>query len=376
MSAKKVVFDCPLRVVLTDDGLNSLRASNQQPQKIEIADRSLVYGMRFNRFPFPSLKKMVEQKYTHRIEMSVCRGATDPKDIVDLTQLFFFNWLYRKFDAVLFSYLQDSMLILAWKRLKTGIPLGIDTVIKERMVSEIAHRQGVDPDAVRQQLLKRVQASIVQSAGYSASEKNRYLLMSEKLLNSVRPVIWLCCALEPNRELVETFLSMVHELLIGFLQKSTLAALVGDGIQAILEERENQSMFYFAKRHHSTYTDDQILTDDALRRNLFVENSTSETQVSVCWEMDETASGDPQWSIFIYSAVDDFKKLLARLHEVQETHRNTALTDFSAEEPYLVLPILQRRAGENGISVAVELERTSKKDLSLLSFRFRFVSTG
>ncbi len=380
---KKKIFDCPLNLILTDEGINSIIKAKRQPQKIETAEKSSVYGLKLSNFTFMSLKKLIEEDYTHKIELPVCRENLIEEDLLDLTRLFTFNMIYRKFEHIVLSYLIDSPLVEHWNSFKTGIEIKEQTIINDNAIFKIAVNRNIDINQVKQSVIDPVKNKIISSQQYSPSQKNMILFIVEKLIDSVQHVVWLCYAMQEPGEIKDTFINITYDLIDDYLSKADFLTLLGTFVQAALNDRENKSMYHFAKEKYPSYSHEAILNDNVFRKNLFIENSTSRYRVTISWEItvekDTSNKSIHHLNIKIYSCSDDFKEIKNDLESALSIEpRSMTYDDYISanpdriSNPYTSVPFIREIAAKNGIGFAIELTRTSSKDISIVSLKMQF----
>lgn len=321
MSKKKIIFDCPLKVVLTDSGLNAMLESGKKFSRLKIVDGTEPYGLNLSRFSFQALRQLFELKYAQKLEMPVYNCRQSQNDIHDISKLLIYYSFYRKFDYEIFSLFSLSPLIAHWDRLGTGLELKESLSINESVIQSIAEKKHLDIQKVKDDVLSPIQQSIIDDYQLNPSMKNLRLLMAEKYINVVRPVVWLCMAMQKaESDEYESFSMLIRDHLGQYFEKAEVAQMLGRMIYDILLEREQKSLQAFiAKNYKNLSLSNQIMEDVEFRRRIYSELADSDEAIVFSWQIDTLDnlknSLTYKMSMEIYSTASDFVDMNTLINE-------------------------------------------------------------
>lgn len=386
---KKIFFDCPLRVVLTEEGINAFLSANKKFHKIQTAERGDVYGIKLTKFSFQAVKRMIELNYTKKLEMPVFDSVDRTSDIQDMSKLFIYNMFYRKFDYEVFSMLIHSPIIDNWNMLETGIPLSSDTVINDKAVINIAGKRDINIELVKQDLLNPLKKAIVNDPDLKSDEKNLRLLLSEKYIDNIRPVIWLCLALQGESDEYDAFGFLVRDLLESYIEKANVAEFLASMVLEIIHEREFKSLTnYVTKRYKNVIQSEKLLNDEELRSKMLAELAQSDDRVTLGWEIDVSRNNDGKMvhkmDVKIFSSVSDYMEMNEHINEKSALNiEDKSLADFLIESPdgddmaysgspYFYLPFFAKKCSETGINFKILAHQSSDRDTSIISMKMQF----
>ena len=386
---KKIFFDCPLRVVLTEEGITAFMSANKKFHRIQTAERGDVYGIKLTKFSFQAVKRMIEMGYTKKLEMPIYDSVSSISDIQDMSKLFIYNMFYRKFDHHIYSLMINSPIVDNWNMLETGIILNLDTVINDKAILNIAAKRNIDIESLKPKVLQPIKQSIIENLELKSDEKNLRLLLSEKYIDNIRPITWLCLALQGESDEYDSFEFLIHDVMDSYLEKASIAEFLSTMVLELISEREFKSLNNFCtKRYKNVILKEKLINDSELRNKMLEEMGDSDDRVTLGWEIEVTRNNDGKlmhkMDIKIFSSVSDYMEMNEHINEKLALDiEDKSLADFLMEEsdlddferggnPYYYIPFFVQMCKESDISFKVLAHQSSDRDTSIISLKLQF----
>ena len=102
---KKFFLDLPLKVILTEEGTSHFLSHKKQLLNLKLADNKSAHGISLDHFSPASVQNMIHLDYISRMEISMPEFVTHRQEVMDLSKLIVYSFLYKQFDRETFSEL-------------------------------------------------------------------------------------------------------------------------------------------------------------------------------------------------------------------------------------------------------------------------------
>ncbi len=108
---KNRVIELPIIVIFTEEGINWFIRNNKKLRKYRLADNTVEYGLSLDRFEAPLIQRMIHLNYISTIELSRVEFTSKRNEIMDLSKLILYDFLYKKFEEDVFKRFVNSNFI-------------------------------------------------------------------------------------------------------------------------------------------------------------------------------------------------------------------------------------------------------------------------
>lgn len=388
MAKKKIIFECPIKVFLTDNGVNALLATGKKFSKIKSANNVDRYGINLSRFTFNAVRQLIELKYSQNIEMPVSDLSLLHNDVTDIVKLLMYHILYNKFDSEIWTLLLHSPLVDYFTGIKTGILLKESTVVKDSLIESICKKYNLDLNKIKSDLLAPIHLDIINDYDLTIQKKNRRMLLSEKYINSIRDIVFLCMALAGQESSAyKSFAMLLQDNIATYFKKSMMANHLTRVLYDILAIRENRSLEAFLQRQNSSITLEALQDNKELKRKMLAEmNKTSDgLLIGISVESSTTSKNAPinNLIIEIFSSSFDYQKLNMQINEsLNLPVGNYEVEDLVVPEiskkinptnnPFYQLPFFERDCNNNEIAIKVLTHQSTSRDRCIIKLILSF----
>ena len=388
MAKKKIIFECPIKVFLTDNGVNSLLSTGKKFSKLKSANNGDKYGLNLSRFTFNAVRQLIELKYSQNIEIPISDLALRHQDVTDIMKLLFYYILYHKFDKEIYTLLLHSPLIEYWASIKTGLLLNESTQLKETLILSICKKYNLDLNKIKEDVLLPIHSDIINDYELSIEKKNRRMLLSEKYINSIRDVVYLCMALSGQESSAyKSFAALLQDNVSTYFKKSMMANQLVRVLYDILCVRENKSLEAFLRKTNSSIGLESLLNNKELKIKTLNEMSKSNDSVliGISVESATTSKNAPinNLIIEIFSTSYDYQELNGLINEaLRISVGNYEAEDLIVSEiskkinpnnnPFYLIPFFERDCKANGISVKILTHQSTLRDRSFIKLILSF----
>ena len=337
-AAKKRSMTLPLKIILTEEGTNAFLRQKKRLQRFKLADNSEEYGIFFTEFSPGSIQQMILLNYVSKIEVAMPEFSSSRSEIMDLSKVFAYSVLYKKFDSdVLFALLETNVLRQYNRQNPTALinekTKPSDTVLRSKLLGKDAIVA-----QIRDRILKPVWDSIVKDTQLSNDEKNVQILMSEKYINRLGLFDWYIMIKFFRSPDFEEILVCIRKLLHEYMEKSCLAEYIALMIMELAQNNENENLKSVAHYMYRGLGDvDTLIFDPEIRQKLLQELIKTGKNVYISWRLGggSTAIGTQgKMQIMLYNKSDEFQDFKENLEEKMSADLNKkSLVDFYKDSP-------------------------------------------
>ncbi len=338
-SKKKKNFENSLILSITELGVDKFLKNNKKFDKIINIDGKEHYGISLTGYSFPTLQKLIELDYVDIIEIPIKNFKTTRFEIMDISKLLLYNVFYRKFDFELSSIFINSTMADNWNKVpgkSFKIAYGVDintTVLKNNWNSSLSISK------IKDDILLSVNKYIMDNEHIDVKVKNVLILLSQKYVNNIKNIYFLCLVMSERFDLYETYIDVVSNLIIKYLSYSEVSDVFS---QVLLEIIELRNKFSLDNLYSNTLDDNSFLSREALK-NMEEEQKKfrkidSLSNVYILWKIEDhtVVSGELHFKfvIEVYSTSADLvysSNLLNKLIKSPYSREFDNIDDFKNE---------------------------------------------
>jgi hypothetical protein len=335
---KKKILDLPIKLFFNDEGINYFIKNNKKLQKFKLADDVERYGIYFQQFSPASIQKLILINYVSNLEISRPEFMSKRQDVMDLSKLITYATLYRRFDEVIFTKTIESDLIKQWNRQNPGNIIDRKTTIKDTTLLESLAKSKGTVDAIKQEMLKPIYDKVKDNDDFLPEEKNSYLFLAEKYLNTLRPFTWFILSRFKDSNEYLDLLNQIEITLQDFMEKSKISEYLSLMVMELAIYAENSNMQSFAaERYKGTLNPMDVMYDPEMRKMIIVEMEKRNQNVFLAWKIagdSKGVSSRSKLTVQIYNKEAGFvetKKTVDDTKGVKKMKEKT-LMDFYKEE--------------------------------------------
>jgi hypothetical protein len=276
--------------------------------------------------------------YVSNLEISRPEFMSKRQDVMDLSKLITYATLYRRFDEVIFTKTIESDLIKQWNRQNPGNIIDRKTTIKDTTLLESLAKSKGTVDAIKQEMLKPIYDKVKDNDDFLPEEKNSYLFLAEKYLNTLRPFTWFILSRFKDSNEYLDLLNQIEITLQDFMEKSKISEYLSLMVMELAIYAENSNMQSFAaERYKGTLNPMDVMYDPEMRKMIIVEMEKRNQNVFLAWKIagdSKGVSSRSKLTVQIYNKEAGFvetKKTVDDTKGVKKMKEKT-LMDFYKEE--------------------------------------------
>ena len=376
----------PLRISLTEEGINFFMRNKKKINRFRLADGSESYGIHLKSFSLPSLQQMMHLNYITRFEIAETEFMARRQEILDFSKLIVYGMLYRTFDGVIFSSLIKSDLIRQWNRNNPVNPIDGKTRINDSFLETVLSRNAALIQEVKSEILKPISQSINDNQALLPEEKNIQLLSTERYLQKLRPLIWFILSRYRDSTDYPRLLEQIRRSLTEFLEKSNLAEYLSLMILELLSNAENTNLQAYARKSTESGADpEKVLYDIGLRTSLIREMKRAGEKIFLDWRirgMNSNNGTGERLEVTLYNRDSEYRDLREKINNKKGLDlREKSLTDFYRQAPSSVpntelglyyLSYLSQECSKVGVRFESNVHQTSSRDLTIITLQLQF----
>ncbi len=335
---KKTILNLPLKILFTEEGINFFITNNKKLNKFKTADDLDAYGIFLDKFSPASIQQMMLIDYVSKIEVSSTEFMSKRQDVMDLSKLVVYGFLYRQFDNKIFSEIIGSELITQWNRLNPGSILDEKSSINDKYLQKVLAGNKSIVDEVKQDILNPVISRINTNASLLPAEKNIYLFLSEKYLEKLRPFIWFILSRFKGSSEYHNLLSNLRNILQNYMEKSKIAEYLSLMILELLSNAENTNLQNYAEKIYKGNVDPKtVLYDQTLRNQILAEMARQNEKLYLSWKIKGKSSSvgtSNRLEVTIYNRESEYQDLKKTINDKKMINlKEKNLMEFYKELP-------------------------------------------
>ena len=338
MSAKKLMLDLPLKLILTEEGASNFISHKKNLKRIKLADNIEEYGVSLNKFSPQSIQNMLLLEYVSKIEISMSEFVSKRQEVMDLSKLIVYSVLYKQFDREIFQAFIASDCVRRHNRANPAQLIDEKTNIGEMKLRQILSTKNGLIEQTRKAILAPIWKGIMSNKDYSPEEKNVYLLTSEKFMNRLGLLNWYIITKFSKDENFSEMLSSIRSLLTRYMDKSKVAEYISVMVMELALNNENANIKKEAQQMYSDRDDiNTLVLDPDVRRKIVRELESKHEQVFLSWKLGGGSSSigkQGRLHITLYNKDDEFQEVKENFETKAAADTNKrSLVDFYRELP-------------------------------------------
>ncbi len=326
---KKAPLDLPLKIILTEDGLNFFIRNKKKLNKFKTADNMEAYGIGLTQISPSTVQQMMNINYVSKIEISRTEFLSKRQEIIDITKVIIFEILYERFDSDVFDILVKSDLIISWNRNNPGHIIDQRTKINDSYLHEVLTQKRSEIAEIEDEILDPLREEINENTKLIAEEKNIQLLTSEKFLKKLRPLIWFILSRNQGSKDYVFLLNDMCEVLKQYIEKAKIGEYISLMILELLSQAENTNLLSYAEKIYKRQLNiDNLLFDQVLRSKLIKELERNDERVYLSWRL-QSRSGGQMVEITIFNKESEYNAMREKINAKKTLEiKEKTLTDF------------------------------------------------
>lgn len=335
---KKAIIDLPIKLILTEEGINFFIRSQKKLNRFKMADNVEDYGIQLERFSPQSVQRMILINYVSQIELAKCEFTSRRREIMDVSKLIVYGTLYRHFDTELFKKVLQSELIQKWNRINPGNIIDARTHINEKYLENVLKEKTASIYEIKKMILAPVNAAICTNKNLLPEEKNVQLFLSEKFLDILRPFTWFILTKFSESLEFRSLLIEIRELLVSFMEKSRIAEYMSLMVMELAIHAENENMQAFARRMYKGEIPPQsVLYDPEIRKQVIDAMNRRKETVFLSWKIGGKSGSigtQNRLRVTVYNKKSEYQKLKEDIEGMKSVNtKKKSLLDFYKELP-------------------------------------------
>ncbi|MCG8453799.1 MAG: hypothetical protein MI717_11530 [Spirochaetales bacterium] len=268
---KKSVISLSPHVILTDSGVSFFMEKGYKLSKLSMADGTERYGVCLAQVNPPSFQHMLRIGYISRLEVSRPEFTTVRGDLMDLSKLIVYGFLYKQFDQQFFDSIIDSGMIKEWNRNNPGNIIDERTKYNESFLREAIKKNDGQIKTLKRAILNPLVSEIAQDSLLNADEKNARVFMAERFLEYSRPFIWFILMRFQSYSEHKLLIAHAQDLLRLHINRSKIADYLTLLLMELSLSAETLNMVAFAERKYGEAMDASSLLFDPAKREVLLE---------------------------------------------------------------------------------------------------------
>jgi hypothetical protein len=335
---KKSILNLPLKIILTQEGSTFFIRQNKKLLKFKLADNVEEYGISLEEFTPATVQRLLLIDYISKIEISKPEFVSSRQETMDLTKLIVYSVLYRQYDAYIFSQILNSDVIKKWNRYNPANIIDEKTHINENFLRSVLKKNEQIIFEAKQEILSPLYAFINKNTSLLPEEKNIQLLLSEKLLNNLRPFTWFIITKFRDADEFDSILRIIRSSLTEYMDKAKIAEYVALMLMELVINAENTNLRKEVKNMYKGSIDpNTVMFDPNIRKKVIAELERKHELVFVSWKLGggSTSIGTQgKLQITLYNKDDQSETVRESINDKKNADlKKKSLIDFYKEIP-------------------------------------------
>ncbi len=333
MSRKEPVIELPLRVILTDTGVGFFLQNNKKLNKYPLADGSEQYGVSLDRFSAASLQHMMLAGYISRLELSRPEFVSKRSEIMDLSKLVAYGFLYKQFDETVYSMVLGSDLIKEWNRNNPGNIIDRKTKINDEFLNQVLEKNRDALANLRKEIKQPLIGMTIRDDNLIAEEKNIQVFLLDRFLDNLRPLTWFVLLKFASGIDSPDLRDRLRKVLVLYLKRSRIPEFLSLMLMELCQGAENTNMIsYVDRKYGADVPYKSIVFDPVKRENLIRDMQQDKVRVYLTWRIAQAVHSIGTESRLELALYDRESRALELKEKMDETLRgqvsDTSLQDF------------------------------------------------
>ncbi len=332
-SKKKPIIELETHVILTNTGVGFFMDKGHKLSKLTMADGSEQYGVKLAKLSPSLLQHMLRIGYLAKLEISRPEFTTSRSDVMDLSKLVVFGFLYKQFDSLIFDSLINSSMIKEWNRANPGNIIDAQTRINDSFLADVLEKHDAQVQSIRKAITGPLLERIAGDKNLQADEKNVMIFLADRYLDNTRPFVWFILSRFSSYEEHKVLIQNLRSSLELYLKRSRIADYLAPLLMEMAISAETLNMIAFARRVYGEEFDTaSLLYDPAKRESLLVKMQQAQAFLSIAWKVGNTYSSsigtDKKLELTIYNREAQYLELKEKVDEKMKSGSGISLAQF------------------------------------------------
>jgi len=360
-SGKKPFLDLTPHVILTDDGVGFFMDKGYQLSKLTMADGTEQYGVKLAKVSPNSFQHMLRIGYLSRLEIVRPEFTSVRSDLMDLSKLIVFGFLYKQFDQILFDMLISSSMIKDWNRSNPGNIIDEQTKINDAFLTNALLKNADQVKSIRKGIVSPLLENIASDTTLQADEKNIMIFLAERYLDHTRPFIWFILTRFSSDPDHKELIYKARKQLELYIRRSRIADYLTLLLMELAISAETLNMMSFAERAYGEGIDTARLIFDPVKREALAKAmEKAKSNLTIAWRIGNPSSAsigtENKLELIIYNREAEYLELKEKVEAKMKSGSGVSLGQFykstsagNAEMGLLYLGYLQEECDKVGM---------------------------
>ncbi len=348
-------------VVLTQSGVGFFMEKGYKLSKITMADGGEQYGVKLAKVSPNSFQHMLRIGYLSRLEVSRPEFTSVRSDLMDLSKLIVFGFLYRQFDQVLFDLLINSSMIKEWNRANPGKIIDEQTRINDDYLKQVLAENDQELNSIRKAITGPLVERVAADTALQADEKNINIFLAEKFLDHTRPFVWFILTRFSSYDEHKELIQEIREALDLHIRRAKIADYLTLLLMELAISAETLNMTAFAEKAYGEMVDPNLILFDATTRESMVKAmEKAGTDFTIAWRIGNSTTSsigtEKKLELIIYNKEAEYLELKEKVEEKMKSGAGVSLGHFykstaagNSEMGLLYLGYLQEECDKVGM---------------------------
>lgn len=332
-SGKKSVIELTPHVILTNNGVSFFMDKGYKLSKISMADGSEQYGVKLAKVSPNSFQHMLRIGYLSRLEIARPEFTSVRSDLMDLSKLIMFGFMYKQFDQVLFDMLIGSSMIKDWNRANPGNIIDEQTKINDTFLQDVLAQNADQLKSIRKAITAPLLERIATDTSLQADEKNVMIFLADRYLDNTRPFVWFILTRFSSDSDHKELIQRTRKHLDLYIRRSRIADYITLLLMELAISAETLNMMSFAERIYGEGTDTKLLLYDPVKREALMKAmEKSDTDITIEWRIGNSNASsigtEKKLELIIYNREAEYLELKEKVDEKMKSGSGVSLGQF------------------------------------------------
>lgn len=338
---RKNILGLPVKLIFNETGVSFFINNKKKLNRFTTADGTEQYGILLKQFTPTSIQQMMMIGYISRVEVTRSDFTSCRSDLMDLSKLITYGYLYKSFNEEVTRILLDSKTIKTWNRNNPGSSIDARTKINDTAIKTILEKSQTVIEDTKRFVLKGLMRRISQNDALQADEKNIHIFLSEKFMENLPPFIWFLMVKFASSFEWDTVYEDIQKTLENYLAKSRIAEYLAlMHMELCLSEESRNMRNYVNDQFGGAVSYESLVFDPEKREKLISGMEESGELISTAWKLgsrvDSSIGTEKKLEVFIYNKGAETLIIREKINEKLHSNKNNmSLTDFyrNSENP-------------------------------------------
>ncbi|MDC7222522.1 MAG: hypothetical protein PQJ60_02210 [Spirochaetales bacterium] len=318
--ARKAILGLPLKVIFNESGVSFFINNNKKLNRFTTADGTERYGILLKQFSPASLQQMMMIGYVARIEVTRSDFTSCRSDLMDLSKLITYGYLYKSFNEEVTRIIMDSETVKSWNRNNPGSSIDHRSKVNDSVAKQVLDNSKTVIGDTKKSILKGLTRRISQNSSLQADEKNIFIFLSEKFLDNLPPFVWFLLVKFASSFEWDTVYLDIQTALAQYLNKSRIAEYLALMHMELCLSAESRNMKNFVKESYKgAVSYESLVYDPEKREKLISAMEESGEVISTAWKIgsrtDSSIGLENKLEVVVYNKGAEIMEMRDKVNE-------------------------------------------------------------